>query len=130
MYNIPKNIKLSKNFSLLEISCKEGNEALYDYKLIEKLQKLRNKIDKPIHIVSGYRTINYNNKVGGSPNSQHLLGKAADVVIYHMDKDELKEIAIDMGFTGIGIYDGFIHLDVRERPHIRGYSFWDNRTRS
>ncbi|MCT4593599.1 MAG: D-Ala-D-Ala carboxypeptidase family metallohydrolase [Anaeromicrobium sp.] len=130
MYKVVKNIKLSKNFSISEFVCKEGKkEVLCDYKLIEKLQKLRDKINKPITINSGYRSKTYNKKVGGSPKSQHLLGKAADIVTKGIDKEKIKEIAIELGFTGIGLYDIFVHLDVRNNPHPRGYSFWDNRTK-
>lgn len=42
------------------------------------LQPLRNEIG-PIHISSGYRSPALNKKIGGSKNSQHPLGLAADI---------------------------------------------------
>ncbi len=46
--------------------------------LVQTLQELRTKYGKPINISSGYRCRNFNRKVGGSTNSAHLLGQAAD----------------------------------------------------
>ena len=49
--------------------------------LLEKLEKLRKIIEKPIHITSGYRCFAYNRKVGGVANSYHLIGLAADIKV-------------------------------------------------
>jgi len=123
-----EDIQLSKNFKLSEFVCKEGKgEVLYDTEMIDKLQALRDCFNVPVQIVSGYRSPEYNRGVGGSINSQHLLGKAADIAI-DLDKERVKEKAIELGFKGIGLYDTFIHLDVRDDPNPRGYSFWDERT--
>lgn len=43
------------------------------------LDPLRFLVDMPIYISSGYRTSLLNSIVGGSKNSQHLTGKAADI---------------------------------------------------
>ena len=43
------------------------------------LDPLRAMIARPIIITSGYRSQRVNELVGGSKNSQHLLGKAADI---------------------------------------------------
>lgn len=42
------------------------------------LQPIRNEVG-PIHISSGYRSPALNKKIGGSANSQHTLGLAADI---------------------------------------------------
>lgn len=36
---------------------------------------------KPIHVSSGYRCPELNKKVGGVPNSQHMKGEAADLIV-------------------------------------------------
>lgn len=43
------------------------------------LDPLREKIGKPLHITSGYRSPEYNKIIGGSINSQHMNGEAADI---------------------------------------------------
>ena len=43
------------------------------------LEPLHDNIDKPIIIDSAFRSAAVNHAVGGVPNSQHLLGQAADI---------------------------------------------------
>lgn len=45
------------------------------------LQPLRNHLGCSVIITSGYRCPALNRKVGGKPNSQHLKGQAADLVV-------------------------------------------------
>jgi uncharacterized protein YcbK (DUF882 family) len=112
--NQMNKIKISTNFSLHEFQCKDGSNLVkLDEKLLEKLQQLRDKLGKAIVIHSGYRTPEYNKKVGGSPNSQHLLGKAADISVAGMTPKQLAALAEQIGFDGIGIYSTFVHVDVR-----------------
>lgn len=114
MYKVIKDMKLSKNFRLSEFVCREGKGEVYvDMKLVERLQKLRDKVGKPITIVSGYRSEDYNRKCGGAPKSQHLLGKAVDIHISGMSPKRVAKLAEEIGFDGIGIYSTFTHMDVR-----------------
>lgn len=109
------NIQISKNFKLKEFQCKDGNyEVRLDSRLLEKLQQLREKIGRPIMINSGYRTVEHNKSVGGSPNSQHILGKAADITASGMTPKKIAAMAEEIGFGGIGIYSTFVHVDVRK----------------
>lgn len=108
------NFNISKNFKLKEFECKDGSHLVkVDDELLQKLQKLRNRIKKPIIINSGFRTEEWNKKVGGSPRSQHLQGKAVDIRVYGIKTTELAKYAEEIGFDGIGIYKNFIHVDVR-----------------
>jgi len=45
------------------------------------LEPLRQHVGVPVVITSGYRCPELNRLVGGVPNSQHLLGEAADIVV-------------------------------------------------
>lgn len=124
-YNLlnDRNRKLSANFTVREFACKDGNVAvLVDDKLVEGLQKIRDHFGKPIHINSAYRTIAHNKAVGGSPNSQHLQGKAADIVIAGVSPLKVAQYAEAIGMGGIGLYDGFTHVDSRDNK-----SKWDYR---
>ena len=51
------------------------------------LQPLRDAMQEPIKIGSGYRCTNLNHAVGGVSNSQHIRGQAADLCI---DGDKVK----------------------------------------
>jgi uncharacterized protein YcbK (DUF882 family) len=81
------------------------------------LQPLRDKIDKPITISSGYRCLQVNKKAGGVPTSQHVMGQAADIMINGMTSYEIASMIIEMGlpFDQIGLYDNFVHVSVSSR---------------
>lgn len=46
------------------------------------LEKVRELLGKPIFISSGYRSPRVNKRVGGSNNSQHMVGQAADITCH------------------------------------------------
>jgi len=112
------NFQLTKNFNLQEFECTHPGHrhVRVDEKLVEKLQELRNILSRPIFITSAFRCKKRNNMVGGAKVSQHLYGQAADIMLSNQEKDieQIAEIAKDIGFSGIGFYKTFIHLDVRE----------------
>lgn len=109
------NIKVSKNFKLYEFQCKDGSNLVkVDSVLVNKLQQLRDLIGKPIIVNSAYRTPEYNKKVGGSPNSQHVLGKAADIRVNGLTPKQLANYCEKIEFGGIGIYKTFVHVDTRQ----------------
>ncbi|KUK99309.1 MAG: Peptidase M15A [Parcubacteria bacterium 32_520] len=87
---------------------------MIDFRLVDMLEILRKKIgDKPIIVNSGYRCVEYNQKVGGVPESYHLYGMAADVRVPGVAPAELLAYAEEVGFLGLGLYDTFCHLDIR-----------------
>lgn len=117
-------MKLTKNFNLSEFACKDGNpvpENLLDNvkELAENIQVLRDHIGIPLHINSAYRTEPYNKKVGGSPQSQHLIAKASDLRTDKHTPKELAQIILKlikegkMKQGGVGIYPTFTHYDIR-----------------
>lgn len=119
-------MKITKNFSSDEFACKCCGRQNINEKLVFQLQNIRDIIKMPIIITSGYRCPTYNKKVGGSPKSQHLLGKAADIYVKGMSVRDLYEIVkifYRNGINGIGIYpeQHFIHVDIRETPVIWVY---------
>ena len=111
---------LEANFSSEEFKCQCCGVLKIDIDdgLIKNLQFLRNWVEVPIHINSGYRCPEHNKEVGGSEKSQHLLGKAADIVIQGMTPWRMYDQAMAVGSFldgGVGVYPdkGFIHVDVR-----------------
>ncbi len=81
------------------------------------LDPLREAYGRPIRVTSGYRCPQLNRLVGGSPNSQHMRGEAADiqpVVGNDDDLDELAQILIANGkFDQLIVYPTFIHVSYR-----------------
>src|SRR5690554_2393899 len=128
-------MELTKNFSKKEFDSKDGtkmpdNVLVNVAKLACNLQRLRDAIGKPIIINSGYRSESHNAKVGGSPNSQHLLGKAADIRVSGITSgqiaNEIEKLILqgEMLQGGLGVYDTFVHYDIRGKK-----ARWDFRKR-
>ena len=109
----------SSNFQVKEFACKDGSDAvLVAPRLVMVLQSIRDHFGAAITINSGYRTPQYNTKVGGVAQSQHCYGTAADITVKGVSVDTVaayaRKIMPDWG--GVGIYksQGFTHIDVRE----------------
>lgn len=112
--------KLSENFGLWEFHCRCCQTVKIDKKLVDKLQALRDKVGVPLVITSGYRCPSHNKAEGGAPNSYHVKGMAADVVVPEGSTgEELAQAAKELGFTGIGVYSSFVHMDVRPGRYVR-----------
>lgn len=102
-----------KYFTKQEMECKCGCGMLPTPQFMGRLETLRIRYGKPIQITSGARCPVYNVKVGGSANSKHTIGEAADILCDSHSKYILTKLAIELGFGGIGIAKTFIHLDIR-----------------
>lgn len=117
-------MKLSEHFDTAEFACKCCGTAKVEPALIEKLETLRRLAGNlPLTVNSGYRCPRHNKAVGGSPNSQHTLGTAADIrPPTGITVDDFAKLADEAGFTGIGRYKSFVHVDIRPRK-----ARWDYR---
>lgn len=128
-------MKLTKNFSKKEFDSKDESK-MPDSVLVNvvrvacNLQRLRDKIGKAVVVNSGYRSESYNRNIGGSPNSQHLLGKAADIRVNGLTPmqiaNEIEKLILqgEMLQGGLGVYDTFVHYDIRKKK-----ARWDFRKR-
>lgn len=117
-------MKLTKNFDSNEFNCHDGTAVPDELmpnvkKLAQQLQRLRDELGEPIHINSGYRSPAYNKKIGGVQDSQHVQGKAADITVKSKSPKQLAAIIESLikdgslYFGGIGVYPGFVHVDIR-----------------
>lgn len=111
---------LTKDFSRKEFACKCGRKkcdaAPLDPRLIGALQALRELVGHPLYVTSGVRCRLHNNKVGGAAASKHLLGQAADIQCRECYPRELAKFAEQIptfARGGIGVYSGWVHVDVR-----------------
>ena len=109
--------KLSTNFAVKEFACKDGSDAvLVAPRLVMVLQSLRSHFCAAVTINSGYRTPQYNARVGGVTYSQHCYGTAADIVVRGKTPAQVAAYARQLmpDWGGVGVYDSFCHIDVRE----------------
>lgn len=109
---------MAKYFSAEEMACRccgSLGDGI-DVRLQNVLDTMREMAGCPLSLSCCYRCPEHNAEVGGVPNSQHVLGKAADVRVPDgMTVDELANIAEAAGADGIGRYygDQFVHVDTR-----------------
>ena len=128
--NYPTMTHYSKNFSRKELDCKCGCKTPKHIEveltnLAYDLEKLREAHGGPISILSAYRCSSRNRIIGGASNSQHMYGKAADLLV---PKGQQKKYVASAEKVpafrngGIGVYpNGGVHVD------RRGYvARWDS----
>lgn len=124
-------MQLSDHFSLGEltrsqVALRRGIDNTPSDEVIEALkltaawmEKVRELLKVPIHVLSGYRSLKLNAAVNGSSTSQHCLGEAVDFVAPEFGQP----LAIcqrirdsDIEFDQL-IYEGtWVHVSFREMP--------------
>tara|TARA_R110000803_G_scaffold121152_1_gene189251 strand:+ start:133 stop:516 length:384 start_codon:yes stop_codon:yes gene_type:complete len=126
-------MKITNNFNKIEFESKDGAKmpllVLDNIKILAlQLQIIRDYICEPIHISSAYRSPSHNAKIGGVSNSQHTKGKAADLSTKSFSSIELHRVIEKLISEnkilngGVGLYNGFVHYDIRKSP-----ARWDYR---
>jgi len=101
MKSTDPRFKLSKHFTLgeflvSETAARHGIDNRPTNDIVVRLKRLCENVLEParcalgpLQITSGYRSYWLNKYVGGSGNSEHVLGRAADVVPYECTTREL-----------------------------------------
>lgn len=116
--------QITKNFHYAEFASKDGSPLPEGLKqnlieLAQNLQVLRDFVGVPIKINSGYRSPEHNRKVGGAKKSLHLRAMAADIVVADHTPQQVRAIIEKlikegkMKQGGIGLYNTFLHYDIR-----------------
>ena len=119
--------QLTRNFHRKEFDCKDGTKVPNEFKnnlikLAVNLQVLRDDFGSTLVISSGYRTPRYNKRVGGATLSQHLTASASDLSqnketpleLYKRIEKLIKQGKMHNG--GLGLYNTFVHYDIRQKP--------------
>ena len=102
-----------RGFKLHEFqSGDQMDQVLLHPRLIEGLVALRDWSGSWVKINSGFRSVWWNEQIGGAENSTHKKGMAADVVVGGKSPDRVAEWAHTMEWGGVGRYNTFTHLDV------------------
>jgi uncharacterized protein YcbK (DUF882 family) len=121
---------ISKHFTVEEFSCHDGTpypSVWVDSSLqvlVDQLETIRAIWARPIRILSGYRTSLHNGAVGGAKYSQHMEGRAADIVVQGVDAPMVVKGILtllqqgDIHLGGLGSYATFTHVDIRPSPKL------------
>jgi zinc D-Ala-D-Ala carboxypeptidase len=101
-------MQLTKHFSLREFTKSQTAERLgidntppqdiipkLSFLATQILEPLRERIQKPIIITSGFRTPDLSKAIGSSENSQHCKGEAVDIEAIGMSTLNLAEMIIN-----------------------------------
>lgn len=119
--------QISTNFHIAEFCCHDRAGTPVPPALLPNLtelvlavlQPLRDTWGSPLIVVSGYRTLAWNMRVGGASGSTHPQAKGADIRPIHL-RDVAQLHALVKGMRGngrlpklggLGIYPGWIHVD-------------------
>lgn len=104
-------------FSDAELTCKCGCGLLPPPSHRAKLERLRERFGKPLRATSGARCPKYNAQVSSTgEDGPHTKG-ATDLAVSGSDALRLVDLALEQGFTGIGISQKgphdkrFVHVD-------------------
>lgn len=116
------------NFKETEFQCKHCGQVDMQASFMERLQTLRTAYGKPMIISSGFRCANHPVEARKSTPGVHSKGLAADIAVQGQDAYKLLRLALEMGFSGIGVNQKgtgrFLHLDTMQtypRPNIWSY---------
>ncbi|MAD41143.1 MAG: hypothetical protein CL623_01980 [Arcobacter sp.] len=109
-----------KHFDISEFDCKETGENKMDEKFLKMIDKLREVCGFPFIITSGFRSVNHSAEIN-KPNGggTHTKGIAADIAVSGgAQRMEVVKQALSMGFSGVGVANGFVHVDIRDTTPV------------
>ncbi len=102
------------NFSIDEMQCKHTGECRMHADFMDRLQALRQSFGRPMPVSSGYRSPRHPIEAKKATPGEHSTGRAADIAVQGPDALELIKLALDAGFTRVGVQQKglgrFIHL--------------------
>lgn len=91
-------------------------EENMDEDFLRLIDQIRHRCGFAFVVNSGYRSNDYNEQIGGSEDSAHTRGTAADIRVEgSRQRYFLVKEALNHGVTRIGIGDGFVHIDNDEQ---------------
>ena len=105
---------VSEHFRMREFECPCCHCVRLSPPLLVRLEALRAMWGRPIIVTSGYRCPEHNAWVKGAPESLHMMGQAADVVVPFEQQEAVIAMAERARFSSIIPYGkrNFIHLAV------------------
>jgi hypothetical protein len=135
--------RMSPNFTVAECRSKGDGTAWVHRDLLAALERLRGHVGKPLSLVSCWRDVAHNRRVGGARTSQHtygaspelhaiqsrllpgahlFAGRAADFNRSYIRVQDCVNLRL---FSGIGHRDGWVtHVDVRTNTSPANPTVW------
>ena len=110
-------IKMSdfKYFKIEDFDCQETGENEMDIGFIRKLDHLREACGFPFIITSGFRSKQHSIEQRKATPGTHAQGIAADIKVSGgSQRMQLVKHAVALGFPGVGVAKGFVHVDIRD----------------
>jgi len=77
--------------------------------------RVQSEVGGQLNVISGYRSQQYNAKIGGAAESSHMTGLVIDIEPVG-DSEAFAEIALTKGFKTVKVYSDRIHLSIQPRP--------------
>ena len=118
-----------KEFEAAEFDCRcgcgrGGSRGDMHLDFLVMLAAARKLAGCSFNIISGFRCPSHNKDVGGSADSAHIYGMAADIHCVNSNKRfRIIKSLLDVGFTRIGVARTYVHVDNdNTKPHL---SIWD-----
>jgi uncharacterized protein YcbK (DUF882 family) len=117
---------LYPNFSKSEFDCKHSGKNEMDHEFMQLLQELREELNFPLVITSGYRDKTHPVEARKThSNGEHTQGRCCDVkCINSATRFKIIETALNLGFTRIGIAKTFLHLGLGGKG-LPNYVIWE-----
>ena len=118
----------SEHLSWIELACHDSPRTQYPkewrsdraLELAKAFERVRELCGFPLTVNSAYRTPAYNRSIGGAIKSQHVEGRALDLVPVPCNDKNLMALRVAANaarreglLRGIGNYTGFVHIDTR-----------------
>ena len=135
-----KNFKVSENFTAYELiksdkalKCEISNipstQELINLMILTRkiLQPCRSYFNKPLIVLSCYRSKDLNKSIGGATESQHMQGQACDINIDGIERTKLAHYIIDnLNFDQLIYEPSWIHVSFvstnKNRKQVLKYS--------
>lgn len=102
--------------------------------LLQEMEIIRAVWNRPVNVISAYRSTAFNTAIKGKPRSQHMEGRAIDfkvlgvpAALVHAKVMELIATRKLTLIRGVGRYPTFVHVDIRPSERL---ITWDETRRS
>ncbi|MGP9500276.1 D-Ala-D-Ala carboxypeptidase family metallohydrolase [Halomonas sp. AOP43-D1-4] len=113
--------QVSQHFQRREFACRCGcGFDTVDSQTLAALEAIRTHFGQPVTVTSGCRCAAHNARVGGARNSQHTLGRAADIKVSNVAPAQVAAWAeVNLPHASVGRYSTFTHIDTRSTGPAR-----------
>ena len=115
MDEVEKRGRISANFSLNEVRSKGDRTAFIHRDILNALETLRSRVGRPLSLVSAWRDIVHNRRVGGATSSQHTYGDAPELLRV---KDKFPRNSILTAGRAVDFNRGYITLEDAEKLEL------------